>query len=285
MASPVMKKMLKQSKNRGRRNSISIRGVPHDAVRVFLRLLYSSRYEEEEMNQYAMHLLVLFHAFGIPSLKNLCIQKLEKGLLTLENAVDVFQLARLCDAPRLCLLCNRMIVDNFPAVSNTEGWKVMKQSNPFLETELLESVVEADSRKKERMKKMEERKIYLQLHEAMEALVHICRDGCRTIGPHDKQLKQSVAPCSFPACRGLESLIRHFAACKKRVSGGCTHCRRMWQLFELHSRLCGENSNGCKVPLCGHFKEKAAHEQSKKKDAVRWKLLVSKVLEARTLCS
>jgi hypothetical protein len=29
---------------------------------------------------------------------------------------------------------------------------------------------------------MEENKMYLQLYEAMEALVHICRDGCRTIG-------------------------------------------------------------------------------------------------------
>lgn len=91
--------------------------------------------------------------------------------------------------------------------------------------------------------------VYQRLYEAMEAIVHICRDGCRTIGPHDKVLQGNGAPCNFPACKGLESLIRHFAGCKNRVSGGCTHCRRMWQILELHSRICAE-SNLCKVPLC-----------------------------------
>lgn len=42
-ASPVLKGMIKTSKKQGRRRSISIRGVPYDAVRVFIRFLYSSR--------------------------------------------------------------------------------------------------------------------------------------------------------------------------------------------------------------------------------------------------
>ncbi|KAL0921769.1 hypothetical protein M5K25_008876 [Dendrobium thyrsiflorum] len=282
MASPVIKQMVRQSKSQSssRKNSISIGGVPHRAVHVFLRFLYSSCYEDEEMKQYVMHLLVLSHAFGVSSLKKLCVEKLEKGLLNLENVVDVFQLGQLCDAPRLSLLCNRMIINNFEAVSASEGWKVMKQSNPCMEKEILDSVVQADLKKKEKLKKMEERKIYLQLHEAMEALVHICRDGCRTIGPHDKVLKRSSAPCNFPACKGLESLVRHFAGCKSRVLGGCTHCKRMWQLLELHSRLCEQNHGGCKVPLCRHFKENARKQS--KKEAVKWKLLVSKVLEAKS---
>lgn len=103
--------------------------------------------------------------------------------------------------------------------------------------------------KEGRMKKMEERKLYQRLYEAMEAIVHICRDGCRTIGPHNKVLKANEAPCNFPACKGLELLVRHFAGCKNRVSGGCTHCKRMWQILKLHSRICAE-SNLCKVPLC-----------------------------------
>ncbi|PKA59894.1 BTB/POZ and TAZ domain-containing protein 4 [Apostasia shenzhenica] len=281
MASPVMKQMLRQFKSRGgRRKAISIGGVPHQAVWVFLRFIYSSCYEEEEMNQYVLHLLVLSHVFGIPSLKKVCVQHLEKGLLSVDNVVDVFQLGQLCDAPRLSLLCHRMIVANFQEVSASEGWKVMKESNPKLEKELLQSVVEADSRKKERLKKKEERRIYLQLHEAMEALVHICRDGCRTIGPHDKVLKRSSGPCKFPACKGLESLVRHFAGCKNRVSGGCNHCKRMWQLLELHSRLCEEEGDGCKVPLCRHFKEKRRRQN--RKEEVKWKLLVSKVLEAKS---
>ncbi|KAL5654507.1 hypothetical protein ACJX0J_033826, partial [Zea mays] len=43
--------------------------------------------------------------------------------------------------------------------------------------ELLESLVEADTRRQERAKKMEETKVYLQLYEAMEVLVHICRES------------------------------------------------------------------------------------------------------------
>ncbi|XP_020100717.1 BTB/POZ and TAZ domain-containing protein 4 [Ananas comosus] len=282
MASPVIKSMLKQSKKsrEGRRKAISIRGVPHDAVRVFLRFLYSSCYEQEEMNQFVLHLLVLSHVFAVTSLKKLCVGQLEKGVLSAENVVDIFQLARLCDAPRLSLICHRAIVKNFKLVSLSEGWKVMRQSDPRLEKELIESVIDADSRKNEKLKKLEERKIYLQLNEAMEALVHICRDGCRTIGPHDKVLKRSAAPCNFPACKGLEALVRHFAGCKNRVLGGCTHCKRMWQLLELHSRLCSQ-AHSCKVPLCRHFKDKLRHQN--KKDEVKWKLLVSKVLEAKSL--
>jgi len=44
-------------------------------------------------------------------------------------------------------------------------------------------------RKQEQQRKIEEKKVYLQLYEAMEALIHICKDGCRTIGPRDKVLK------------------------------------------------------------------------------------------------
>ena len=99
------------------------------------------------------------------------------------------------------------------------------------------------------MKRLEERKIYLQLHGAMEALIHICRDGCRTIGPIDKVLKGSDAPCNYPACNGLEFLVRHFVGCKNRVFGGCSHCKRMWQLLELHARLC-DQMDECSVPLC-----------------------------------
>ncbi|RZS20602.1 hypothetical protein BHM03_00053149, partial [Ensete ventricosum] len=237
----------------------------------------SDSYEEEEMNEFVLHLLVLSHAFVIPSLKKVCVQQLERGLLTTENVVDALQLARLCDAPRLCLLCHRLIVKQFNEVSASGGWKVLRQSDPVLEKELLESVTDDDS-VSSFLRKIEERKIYLQLHEAMEALVHICRDGCRTIGPHDKVLKQNAAPCNFPACKGLEALVRHFAGCKNRVLGGCIHCKRMWQLLELHSRLCSQ-VDGCKVPLCRHFKEKL--RQQSKKDEVKWKLLVSKVMEAK----
>ncbi|ERN10908.1 hypothetical protein AMTRI_Chr12g271810 [Amborella trichopoda] len=280
MASQVLKNMVKLSRSRGRRRSISIRGVPHQAVHTFLRFLYSSCYEQEEMQRYVLHLLVLSHVFVIPSLKQACVRELERGMITIENVVDVFQLARLCDAPRLALVSHRIVVGSFKAVSATDGWKVIRKSNPRLEKELIESVVEADSRKQVKLKKAEEKRIYIQLYEAMEALIHICRDGCRTIGPHDKVLKADEAPCTFPACKGLESLLRHFAGCKARVPGGCAHCRRMWQLLELHSRMCTE-PDLCRVPLCRHFKEKMQHLN--KKEEVKWKVLVSKVLGAKTI--
>ncbi|KAG9440439.1 hypothetical protein H6P81_020604 [Aristolochia fimbriata] len=278
VASPVLRSMLKQSKNRGCLRSLSIRGVPHQAVHAFIRFLYSSSYDQEEMNKFSLHLVVLSHVFMVPLLKKECARHIENVFLTTENVIDVYQLARLCDIPRLCFICHRMIISNFKVVSASEGWKIMKQSNPKLEKELIESIIDADSKKREKVKKIHEKKVYLQLHQAMEALVHICRDGCRTIGPHDKVLKEDEGPCTYAACKGLESLIRHFAGCKTRVPGGCTHCKRMWQLLELHSRLC-EQPDLCKVPLCRHFKDKI--KKQSKKDEAKWRLLVNKVLAAK----
>lgn len=102
-------------------------------------------YEEKEMEEFVVALLVLSHLYAVSPLKLECEQKLEHGLLNTENVVDIFQLALLCDAPRLSLICYRMILKNFKAVSTTEGWKVMKQSHPTLERELLESAIEEDS--------------------------------------------------------------------------------------------------------------------------------------------
>lgn len=105
-------------------------------------------------------------------------------------------------------------------------------------------------RKQEKTTRLEEDQVYGQLHDAMEALTHICRDGCRSIGRSDKSLNRGSTNCSFPACKRLQSLVRHFADCKLKVAGGCVHCKRMWQLLELHSRMC-TTSDSCKVPLCG----------------------------------
>lgn len=97
------------------------------------------------MEDYVLHLLVLSHVFAVPQLKRECEHQLEQGLLTTENVVDIFQLALLCDAPRLGLICHRMILRNIKAVSETEGWKIMKQSHPVLEKELLESVIDEEN--------------------------------------------------------------------------------------------------------------------------------------------
>ncbi|KAG5528466.1 hypothetical protein RHGRI_029226 [Rhododendron griersonianum] len=213
-------------------------------VIIVIAVLVVISYEPAELQKYVLHLLVLSHAYVVPHLKRLCEWRLEHGLLTIENMIDTFQLALLCDAPRLSFICHRLILKNFIHISTTEGWKIMQQSHPMLEKEILESL-----RRKERARKLNEKKIYLQLYEAMEALVHICRDGCRTIGPHDKVLKVDQGPCNYESCKSLELLVRHFAGCKMRVPGGCIHCKRMWQLLELHSHLCAD-SDVCRVPLC-----------------------------------
>ncbi|XP_077229115.1 BTB/POZ and TAZ domain-containing protein 3-like [Tasmannia lanceolata] len=279
IASPVLRNLLEQAKVKEGFRCVKIPGVPSEAVRAFVRFLYSSCFGQGTMKEFVLHLMVLSHTFSVPSLKRVCVDFIEQDLLTIENVIDVLQLARQCDAPRLSLFCVRLVVRNFKTVSTTEGWKVMKQADPRLEQELLESVVEADSKKEEKLKKIEENNVYLQLHDAMEALLHICKDGCRTIGPRDKVLKGSQVACGFTACKGLELLVRHFSSCTTRVPGGCVHCKRMWQLLELHSRMCGE-PDSCKVPLCRHFKEKMQHQS--KKDETKWKLLVSKVMTAKT---
>ncbi|KVI08913.1 BTB/POZ and TAZ domain-containing protein 4-like [Cynara cardunculus var. scolymus] len=274
-ASPVFRSMFKKSRSRGI-ISIPIRGVPAEAVRIFIRFLYTSCYEQAQVEEHVLSLLVLSHAFAVPKLKRECEYQLEHLLLNVDNVVDVFQLALLCDAPRLSIICHRFMLRSFNAVSSSAGWKAMRESHPALEKELLESVREEDRRQKEKMRKREERKIYAELYEAMEALVEICRD---------KVQKEDQKACKYEGCRGLESLVRHFYGCKLRVSGGCPHCKRMWQLLELHARLCA-NSNACRVPLCRRFKQKIAKankKKRKKKDETKWNILARKVLRSKSI--
>ncbi|KAL5703450.1 hypothetical protein ACHQM5_028540 [Ranunculus cassubicifolius] len=278
IVSPVLRNFLQQAKLKDGIRYISILGVPSEAVYTFVRFLYSSCYEEEDMKKYALHFLVLSHSFSVPTLKRVCINKLEQIWLTTENVIDILQLAKHCDAPRLSLICSRIIANDFKTVSATEGWKVMTRVDTPLEQEILESIVEADSRRHEKQRKIEEKKMYVQLHEAMEALLHICKDGCRTIGPSHKVPKGGQIACNFPACKGLETLVRHFSICKIRVPGGCAHCKRMWQFLELHSSMCSE-PDSCKVPLCGHLKEKMQHQS--KYNEIKWRMLVSKVVSAK----
>ncbi|KAK4347896.1 hypothetical protein RND71_034235 [Anisodus tanguticus] len=150
MASPVLRSMLnlKESKVHscsGHRKAISIRGVPSEAVQIFIRFLYSSCYEEDKMQEHAVSVLVLSHAYAIPHLKRECEwQLVEQGLITRENVLDIFQLALLYDAPRLSLFCHRFVLKHFKAISGTDGWEAMKQSHPILDKQILKSVIDED---------------------------------------------------------------------------------------------------------------------------------------------
>ncbi|XP_057473519.1 BTB/POZ and TAZ domain-containing protein 1-like [Actinidia eriantha] len=280
-ASPVLESTIDRPRKHPR--TIPILGVPCEAVAVFLRFLYAAKCSEEDLDKYGIHLLALSHVFLVPQLKLRCTKALVERL-TNDNVVDVLQLARLCDAPDLHLKCMKLVSSNFKYVEKTEGWKFLQDHDPWLELQILQFIAETESRKKRRKRHREEQSLYLQLSEAMECLEHLCTEGCTSVGPSDVEPTKNKGPCSrFATCQGLQLLIRHFATCKMRVNGGCGRCKRMWQLFRLHSSIC-DQPDLCRVPLCRQFKLKAQQEK-KGTDDGRWRLLVRKVVSAKAISS
>ncbi|OAY30760.1 BTB/POZ and TAZ domain-containing protein 1 [Manihot esculenta] len=269
-------------KHRSSERIIPILGVPCDAVASFIRFIYSSRCDEEELEKYGIHLLALSHVYLVPNLKQRCAKAVGQHL-TIENVVDVLQLARLCDAPDLYLKCMKLVNGHFKAVQKTEGWKFVQNHDPWLELEILQFIDEAELRKKKSRRHREEQSLYMELSVAMDCLEHICTEGCTSVGPYDMQPTKKRGPCSkFSTCQGIQLLIKHFATCKNRVNGGCSRCKRMWQLLRLHSSIC-DQLESCKVPLCRQFKLKM--QQEKKGDDPLWRLLVKKVASARVMSS
>ncbi|KAK1256718.1 BTB/POZ and TAZ domain-containing protein 1 [Acorus gramineus] len=287
-ASTVLEKQLERAEKRrttsGGGKTIRILGVPCDAVSAFLSFIYTSRCSAEEMERYGVHLLVLSHVYCVGRLKREC----ERGLartVTAESVVDLLQLARMCDAAYLKMRCLKVLEGGFKEVEATEGWKFLQAHDPFLELELLQFLDDAESRKKRRMRSRDEQGLYMELNEAMDCLEHICMEGCTTVGPHDggppNQTKKG--PCQrYSTCMGLQLLIRHFATCGRKVHGGCSRCKRLWQLLRLHSSIC-ERPEPCKVPLCEQFKMKLSVE--KKGEDGKWRLLVRKVVSAKAISS
>ncbi|RWR96986.1 BTB/POZ and TAZ domain-containing protein 1-like protein [Cinnamomum micranthum f. kanehirae] len=280
-ASPVLEKLMSDRPER----TVPIIGVPSDAVAAFVSFIYSRRCmgEEEMMERHGIQLLVLSHVYQVRELKRACEVGLA-GKLTAENVVDVLQLARECDAPYLSIRCMKFISKDFKEVEKTEGWRFLQDHDPWFELHILQFLDEAEKSRKRRMRNRKYQRLYLQLNEAMECLEHIFTEGCTHVGPHDMEPDKKKGPCtSFSTCcRGLQLLIRHFVTCKKKVPGGCSHCKRMWQLFRLHSSLC-DQPESCKVPLCRQFKEKMPDER--KGEDGRWRLLVRKVESAKAISS
>ncbi|XP_047341559.1 BTB/POZ and TAZ domain-containing protein 2-like [Impatiens glandulifera] len=285
-ASPVLDNIIDHRPNKSSDNStIQILGVPTEAVAVFLRFLYSSRCTEEEMDMYGFHLLTLSHVFSVPVLKQRCAKALIRRL-KINDAIDMLQLARLCDASELYFRSMKLVSANIKFVQKTEGWKFLQENDPCLELEILQFIDEIESRRKMRRKRREEKRLCLQLSEAMECLEHICTEGCTNIGPYDTEPpgKKKKVPCQkFATCQGLQLLFRHFSTCKRRVSSVCYRCKRMWQLLQLHSSIC-DNPDLCKVPLCRQFKLKG-EQKGKGGDEARWKVLVRKVAVAKAMSS
>ncbi|XP_039005951.1 histone acetyltransferase HAC1-like [Hibiscus syriacus] len=96
------------------------------------------------------------------------------------------------------------------------------------------SVAERDAQNKEARQLR-----VLQLRKMLDLLVHASQ--CRS------------AYCQYPNCRKVKGLFRHGIQCKKRASGGCVLCKKMWYLLQLHARACKESE--CHVPRCSDLKE------------------------------
>ncbi|KAJ6842621.1 BTB/POZ and TAZ domain-containing protein 2-like [Iris pallida] len=295
-ASPVLERIVyRPRKHWQSERVVQILGVPSDAVVVFLQFLYSpsrqllscltplsSEEGKGAIEKYGIQLLALSHKYRVEWLKRGCEVGLAQGL-TAETVVDVFQIAKLCDASRLYRRCAGFVYKDFPSVQQSEGWRFVQKNDPRLELEMLQYVQDVDQRKKRWWRQRADQEMYRQLSEAMECLEHICTQGCTIIGPHDKDpppTKNRGAACpSSRTCEGLQLLIRHFATCSKRLS---PEAKRMWQLFRLHSIIC-DLPDSCKVPLCKQFKTKG-RIQGKGDDAI-WRLLAKKVVTARAMSS
>jgi E1A/CREB-binding protein len=59
--------------------------------------------------------------------------------------------------------------------------------------------------------------------------------------------------CASSNCEKMKELMRHGAVCKQRATGGCTICRRVWALLQLHARQCRDRE--CRVPRCLDLRE------------------------------
>lgn len=95
------------------------------------------------MEKHGIHLLALSHVYLVPCLKHRCTKALAEQL-TIENVIDMIQLARLCDAPHLYLKCMKFLRSNFSKVEKTEGWKFLQRHDPLLELEILQFTDEAE---------------------------------------------------------------------------------------------------------------------------------------------
>ncbi|KAJ8771280.1 hypothetical protein K2173_026457 [Erythroxylum novogranatense] len=187
--------------------------------------------------------------------------------LVIENVVDVLQLAKLCDAPDLYLKCMKYISNYFKAVETTEGWKVMQGHDHWLELDILQFMDDVESRRKKARKQREAETTYMVLSEAMECLEHVWTEGCT--GHTTGRLTE-------------EGSLASNSPLVKRVNGGCTRCKRMWQLLRLHSSVC-DKVESCKAPLCRQLK--MIKEQKKRGDNTLWTTLVKKAVSAKAVSS
>ncbi|XP_051193988.1 BTB/POZ and TAZ domain-containing protein 1 [Lolium perenne] len=270
-ASPVLERMIEVSAR------IRILGASPDAVAAFLRFLYSPReatageWGEAAMAAHGAALLALAHAHRVPWLKWRA-EEAVAARLTAERAVDALKLSRLCNAPRLYLVCVRLAGKDLAAVELSEGWCFAGRHDAALQVNLLRLLHDADQRKKRWERERASQDVYRQLSDAMASL--------------DRAFTEAY-PCdddgsgACTARQGIVQLVRHLAGCgNKGGGGGCPHCKRIFQLLRLHSSVC-DRAEPCRVPLCSNLKTKMQAEKVDK----TWRLLVKKVARAGVMAT
>ncbi|CAN6244985.1 unnamed protein product [Urochloa humidicola] len=230
-ASPVLEQMI-MTAPRGRdaaddRAVIRVLGAPSDAVATFLRFLYSrhprdTAEEEAAAGEHGAALLALAHAYRVPWLKRRA-ESAVAARLAAERAVDAAKLAALCDAPRLYLACARLAAKDMAAVEGSDGWRFAARHDAALQLDLLHLLHDADQRKERWERERASQHVYRQLSDAMALLDRIFSGA------------SEASPCDDGVRRGLEQLMRHFAACggRTRKPAACPRCRRAFQLLRL----------------------------------------------------
>uniref|UniRef100_A0A0E0K1Y3 BTB domain-containing protein n=1 Tax=Oryza punctata TaxID=4537 RepID=A0A0E0K1Y3_ORYPU len=289
-ASPVLERMIEQAPRGG---VVCIPGASTGAVVVFLRFLYApvrrraaaaaaAEWEEAALAEHGAALMALAHAYRVVGPLKRRAEEAVASRVGAEGAVDAMKLAALCDAPRLYLRCARLAGRELGAVRESEGWRFAARHDAALRADLLQLLLDADQRKERWLRERDFQDVYMQLSDAMTALEHVFAHG-------------SPSRCTGQCCtgayscgggglcthrRGLLQLARHFAGCGRSVAGGCTPCRRFFQLLRLHSSVCyRSDDDSCGVPLCSKFKANIEKEKVGK----TWKLLVKKVMRARVM--
>lgn len=87
--------------------------------------------------------MVLSHVYRVKWLKDFTESELALRL-TVDSVIDILQLARQCDEPKLCLQCMRLLHKEFAAVQKTEAWLFLQENDPWLELEILKFLEEQD---------------------------------------------------------------------------------------------------------------------------------------------
>ncbi|PUZ76382.1 hypothetical protein GQ55_1G286000 [Panicum hallii var. hallii] len=294
-ASPVLEQMILGARRGWDAGCavVCVLGAPSDAVAAFLRFLYcrpgprgttaagEEEWAEGAVGEHGAALLALAHAYRVSWLKRRA-EAAVAARLTAERAVDALKLAALCDAPRLRLACARLAGKDLGAVERSEGWRFAARHDAALQGELLQLLHDAVQRKKRWERERASQHVYRQLSDAMAILDRIFAAGGAGAA---EVCAAEASPCEVDGVRrGLEQLMRHFAACggRARKPAACPRCRRALQLLRLHASVCEDRAGAgepCRVPLCSNLKAKMQEEGVDK----TWKLLVKKVTRARVM--